>query len=243
VVELRSDGERALLATARELLFVRQPYANHNGGQLAFGRDGKLYVGMGDGGSGGDPANHAQNRGSLLGKLLTINVDRRGARPLISALGLRNPWRFSFDRANGNLYIADVGQGDWEEVDFLPRTRLGRLQNYGWSAFEGRERFSDRELAGGDLVMPVHVYARRSPHCSVTGGFVYRGAAVGAAKGRYFFGDYCSGIVWSLRIVGGEARDVRRHPFRVSALSSFGEDARGELYLVSQGGTVYRLRG
>ena len=244
VVEYRSNGRTAILSSRRQLVRIVQPYSNHNGGQLAFGPNGRLYIGMGDGGAGGDPQNNAQNRGSLLGKLLTINVDRRGARPLISAIGLRNPWRFSFDRANGNLYIADVGQGDWEEIDYLPRGRLGRLQNYGWSVFEGRERFSsDRELAGGELVTPVHVYARRSPHCSVTGGFVYRGSAVAAAKGRYFFGDYCSGIVWSLKVSGGEARDVRRHGFRVPALSSFGEDARGALYLVSQQGTVYRLGG
>jgi glucose/arabinose dehydrogenase len=243
VVEYRSNGRTAIRSSRRQLVRIVQPFSNHNGGQLAFGPNGKLYVGMGDGGSGGDPANHAQTRGSLLGKLLTINVDVRGARPLISALGLRNPWRFSFDRANGDLYMGDVGQGTWEEIDYLPKGRLGRLQNYGWSVFEGRARFSDRELAGGELVMPVHVYRNGGANCSVTGGFVYRGSAVAAAKGRYFFGDYCSGIVWSLKVSAGTARDVRRHGFNVPALSSFGEDARGELYLVSQQGTVFRLRG
>ena len=242
VVEYRSDGRKAIPSTRRQLLMIDQPYSNHNGGQLVFGPNGRLYVGMGDGGSGGDPANNAQNMGSLLGKLLTINVDVRGARPLIAALGLRNPWRVSFDRATDDLYIGDVGQGDWEEIDFLPKAQLGRLQNYGWSTFEGRARYSDRSLAAGQLVMPVHVYSHGAG-CSVTGGFVYRGAAVAAAKGRYFFGDYCSGIVWSLQVVDGKARDVRRHSFKVPALSSFGEDARGELYLVSQQGAVYRLRG
>ncbi|MBD0338025.1 MAG: PQQ-dependent sugar dehydrogenase [Thermoleophilia bacterium] len=243
VVEYRSNGRAAILRSRRQLVRIVQPYSNHNGGQLAFGPNGRLYVGMGDGGSGGDPQNQAQNRSSLLGKLLTINVDRRGARPLISAIGLRNPWRFSFDRATGDLYLGDVGQNAWEELDYVPRARLGRLQNYGWSRFEGRVQYSDRALAGGELVMPVHVYPNGGGNCSVTGGFVYRGTRVAAAKGRYFFGDYCSGTVWSFRISGGEARDVRRHGFRVSAFSSFGEDARGELYLVSQSGTVFRLRG
>jgi glucose/arabinose dehydrogenase len=243
VVEYRSDGRKAIPSTRRQLLKVDQPFSNHNGGQLAFGPDGLLYIGMGDGGSGGDPQNRAQDMGSLLGKLLAVNVATRGELPLISALGLRNPWRFSFDRANGDLFIGDVGQSSWEEIDYLPRGRLNRLQNYGWSAYEGRARYSSREVSRGELVMPVHVYANGGSNCSVTGGFVYRGSRVAAAKGRYFFGDYCSGIVWSLKVSAGKARDLRRHRFKVPALSSFGEDARGDLYLVSQQGTVYRLRG
>jgi glucose/arabinose dehydrogenase len=243
VVEYRSDGRRARPATRRELLRIVQPYGNHNGGQLVFGPDGLLYVGMGDGGSGGDPENRAQNMGSLLGKLLTLNVNVRGARPRISALGLRNPWRVSFDRATGDLYIGDVGQSSWEEIDYLPRARLSRLQNYGWDVYEGRARFEDKEPSAGELVMPVHVYGREGGHCSLTGGFVYRGSAVAAARGRYFFGDYCSGAVWSLKVVAGEARQVRREPFRVEGLTSFGEGARGELYLVVHGGAVFRLRG
>lgn len=243
VVEYRSNGRRAILSTRRQLLEIDQPYANHNGGQLAFGPDGKLYVGMGDGGSGGDPENRAQNLGSLLGKMLTLDVDRRGSRPRIDALGLRNPWRFSFDRANGDLYIGDVGQNAWEEIDYLPRARLPRLQNYGWDVFEGRSRFEDKEPSRGDLVSPIVVYPLAGGNCSVIGGFVYRGSRVAAARGRYFYGDYCAGTVWSLRVVGGKAREVRREPFQVSQLTSFGEDARGELYLVSQGGAVFRLRG
>lgn len=241
VVEYRSNGSTAILSSRRQLLKIDQPYPNHNGGQLEFGPDGLLYIGMGDGGAGGDPQNRAQDMGSLLGKLLTLNVATRGELPRIAALGLRNPWRFSFDPANGDLYIGDVGQNAWEEIDYLPRGRLNSLQNYGWSAYEGRARFSSRELSRGELVMPVHVYGHAGGHCSVTGGFVYRGAAVAAAKGRYFFGDYCSGFVWSLKVVDGKAQDVRRHAFKVPALSSFGEDARGELYLVSQQGSVYRL--
>ncbi|MEX2210405.1 MAG: PQQ-dependent sugar dehydrogenase [Gaiellaceae bacterium] len=243
IVEYRSNGRAAIKSTRRQLLRIAQPYPNHNGGQLAFGPNGKLYIGMGDGGSGGDPENRAQNLGSRLGKLLTLDVDRRGAGPGIDALGLRNPWRFSFDRATGDLYIGDVGQGAWEEIDYVPRARLPRLQNYGWDVYEGRERFESKEPSRGDLVMPVHVFGREGGNCSVTGGFVYRGPGVPAARGRYFFGDYCSGVVWSLKVEGGQARQVRREPFKVSGLTSFGEDSRGELYLVSHGGTVYRLRG
>jgi glucose/arabinose dehydrogenase len=225
------------------LLRIDQPYANHNGGQLVFGPNGLLYIGMGDGGAGGDPENRAQNLGSLLGKLLTLNVDVRGARPRIAALGLRNPWRVAFDRAKGDMYIGDVGQNAWEEVDYRSRVKLARLANYGWDVYEGRASFESKPLGAGELVRPVFVYRNGGGNCSVTGGFVYRGAAVPSARGRYFFGDYCGGIVWSLKIVGGKATQVRREPFTVDGLSSFGEDARGELYLVAHGGTIYRLRG
>jgi glucose/arabinose dehydrogenase len=238
VVEYRSDGQKAV-KRLRQLLFVDQPYSNHNGGQLAFGPDGRLYVGMGDGGSGGDPENRAQNPGSRLGKLLALNVDKRGAKWQMVALGLRNPWRFSFDRATGALYIGDVGQSAWEEIDYTPRNSPG-LENYGWDVYEGRTPFEQKALGPGRLKQPVHVY-NRGFGCSVTGGFVYRGAAVSAARGRYFFGDYCSGRVWSMRIANGRARDVRQERFRVGALSSFGEDATGELYLVSLEGGVYKL--
>jgi glucose/arabinose dehydrogenase len=242
VVEYRANraGTAALPRTARQLLFVKQPYANHNGGQLAFGPDGRLYVGMGDGGSGGDPENRAQNLREFLGKLLAIDPLRRGARWQIVGYGLRNPWRFSFDRANGDLYIADVGQGAWEEIDYLPRRSPG-LENYGWDVFEGRARFENKAPnPAGRLVGPIEVYGH-DQGCSVTGGFVYRGAAVPAARGRYFYGDYCSGNVWSLRVQGGRAVDVRREPFTIADLSSFGEDARGELYATSLSGRVWRL--
>jgi glucose/arabinose dehydrogenase len=240
VVEYRSNGETALTASRRQLLFVDQPYENHNGGQVAFGPNGRLYVGMGDGGAADDPQNRAQDPGSLLGKMLTIDVDQGGALPEIDAIGLRNPWRFSFDRANGDLYIGDVGQDAWEEIDYLPRAQLPSLQNYGWDVYEGRAQFEEKRPSGGDLVMPIAVYGR-AVGCSVTGGFVYRGTAVLAARGRYFYGDYCSGIVWSLTVTRGRASDPRREPFTVAGLTSFGEDARGELYLVSHGGSIYRL--
>ena len=242
VVEYRSNGSRVLPSTSRELLFVHQPYANHNGGQLQFGPDGYLYVGMGDGGSGGDPENRAQNLSSRLGKLLRIDV--RTGKVRVAAYGLRNPWRFSFDRANGDLYTADVGQGTWEEIDYLRRARLGQLVNYGWARYEGRAKFKNGPFTRrGALVWPIAVYQHGDDGCSVTGGYVYRGAAVPAAQGRYFYGDYCSGRVWSLKVVRGRATGLRLEPFTVSSLSSFGEDAQGELYTVSLGGSVYRLVG
>ena len=241
VVEFRSDGRRALLTTARHLLFIRQPYPNHNGGQLQFGPDGYLYTATGDGGSGGDPEDRAQNLRSRLGKLLRLNVNRRGARWQTIGYGLRNPWRFSFDRRTGDLYIGDVGQSAWEEVNFTPRRSPG-LENYGWDAYEGRARFEPkRPNPAGRLKFPIAVYPLAGGHCAVTGGFVYRGSAAPAARGRYFYGDYCSGRIWSLRVVRGRATSVRVERFRVGSVSSFGEDARGELYVVSLEGSLYRV--
>jgi glucose/arabinose dehydrogenase len=224
----------------RELLFVDQPYANHNGGQLAFGPDGLLYVGMGDGGSGGDPENRAQDLSSQLGKLLRLDVNGEGATWEMVAYGLRNPWRFSFDRETGDLWIGDVGQGDIEEIDYLPRD-TGELVNFGWDVFEGSQPFEDKEPnPRGELVSPLAEYDH-GEGCSVTGGFVYRGEAIPAAQGRYFYGDFCSGNVWSLVLRDGRAGDVSRHDFTVEGLSSFGEDAAGELYLVTLGGDLFRL--
>jgi glucose/arabinose dehydrogenase len=241
VVEFRSRKGIAVRSTARQLLFVRQPYPNHNGGQLQFDSSGRLYVGMGDGGSAGDPGNRAQNVNDRLGKLLRIDPLRRGANWQMIGLGLRNPWRFSFDRANGDLYIGDVGQGDWEEIDYRPKAQISSLANYGWRTFEGRARYSNTALGPGQLVAPIDVYSHGEGNCSVTGGYVYRGRAVPAAAGRYFFGDYCSGIVWSLRAQDGSSADVRREPFRVSSLTSFGEDAAGELYFATGTGHIFKL--
>ena len=243
VVEFRSRNGTGLKSTARQLLFVRQPYANHNGGELQFDRHGLLYVGMGDGGSAGDPGNRAQNPRQRLGKLLRINPLRRGARWQMVGLGLRNPWRFSFDRANGDLYVGDVGQGEWEEIDYRPAASIGRLANYGWRTYEGRARYSNTPLGPGQGVAPVYVFSHADNNCSVTGGYVYRGHGVAAAVGRYFFGDYCSGTIWSLRIQNGVAADVRREPFRVTSLTSFGEDAAGELYMATGDGRIYKLGG
>ena len=238
VVEYRSNGTRALPGSARRVLFVRQPYGNHNGGGVAFGPDGLLYVGTGDGGAGGDPENRAQNMSSLLGKMLKIDVAKRGAKPQIAGLGLRNPWRYSFDRATGDLYIADVGQNALEEINWVKRGTSGLL-NYGWDVYEGRSRFEDKPLGRGKLVLPVAQYGR-DVGCSVTGGHVYRGK-LKSAVGRYFYGDFCTGTVFTLRIVGGKARTIRRLGFKVPNVTSFGEDAAGELFAVSHGGTLYRL--
>jgi glucose/arabinose dehydrogenase len=236
VVEYR--GRRRL----RQILFVDQPYSNHNGGQNMFGPDGRLYVGMGDGGSGGDPEDRAQNLGSRLGKLLALNVDRRAPRPQIVGYGLRNPWRFSFDRRTGDLYIGDVGQNAWEEVDFTRRRSPG-LENYGWDVYEGRARHEDKPPnSRGRLVFPIAVYSLSGDACAVSGGFVYRGTAVRAAQGRYFYGDNCSGDVWSLRVVNGRARTLRKENVTLGGLSSFGEDGRGELYAVTLDGRLWQLR-
>jgi len=208
-----------------------------------FGPDGYLYVGMGDGGSGGDPENRAQNLRERLGKLLRLNVDRRGARWEIVGYGLRNPWRFSFDRANGDLYIGDVGQGSWEEIDYTPRRSAG-LENYGWDVYEGNATYERKNPnPAGRLVMPVHVYANQGDDCSVTGGFVYRGRSIPSLRGRYIFGDFCSGKIWTLRVSGGRATGVRQERIRAGNLSSFGEDARGELYATTLSGVVFRIRG
>ena len=239
VARYASDGKKALPRTARRLLFVAQPYGNHNGGMIAYGKDGRLYVGTGDGGAGGDPEGRAQNPSSRLGKMLRLDPKRPALKPVMVALGLRNPWRFSFDRANGDLWIGDVGQGAIEEVDHVTWPLKGLL-NFGWDAFEGTAQFENSTLGPGRLIRPVAEYSH-SQGCSITGGYVYRGKRVRAAKGRYFYGDYCSGAVWSLRVVNGVAGPPRREPFTVSNLSSFGEDGAGELYAVSASGTVYRL--
>jgi len=240
VAEYRAEGGTAG-ADHRTLLAVDQPYANHNGGQLAFGPDGLLYVGMGDGGAGGDPENRAQNLGSRLGKLLRLDVDDRGADWELVAYGLRNPWRFSFDRLTGDLWIGDVGQEEFEEIDFVPAGEVGELLNFGWDAFEGSAVYEDKDPSpGGRLVEPVSEYTHEFG-CSVTGGFVYRGSdARQQAGGRYFYGDYCSGRIWSLARWRGEVTR-RGHLFRVAQLTSFAEDADGELYLLSQSGTIHRL--
>ena len=236
VVEYRSNGSVALPGTARPLFTSRDPYGNHNAGMLAFGPNGRLYFSMGDGGAGGDPENRAQNMRSLFGKLLSMNVATKGVQ--IEGLGLRNPWRFSFDRATDDLLIGDVGQGEIEEIDFTPKSSPG-LENYGWDVFEGRSKFEDKALGPGKLVGPIAQYTH-DDGCSVTGGYVYRGSNR-ALRGRYIYGDFCSGIVWSLRLTGGQATDLRRESFRIPNLTSFGEDSAGELFAVSGSGTVSRL--
>lgn len=239
VARYRSNGRTAIPSSRKILLSVRDPYANHNGGHLAFGPDRMLYTTIGDGGSAGDPEDRSQNMSSPFGKLLRLDVSKSGAEWGIAALGLRNAWRFSFDRATGDLYIGDVGQGAVEEVDFTPRQSPG-LENYGWDLYEGSQRFETGDQGPGRLVFPVFEYGH-DRGCSVTGGFVYRGRARPAERGRYILGDYCSGTIWSLRISSGKAADVRTEAFRIEGLTSFGEGPSGELYAVAQGGTIYRL--
>ena len=236
VARYRVRSGRAVPASATTILRVSQPYSNHNGGHLVFGPDRYLWVGLGDGGSGGDPENRAQNMETLLGKMFRLDVRRASPQPEIVALGLRNPWRYSFDRRTGDLWIGDVGQNAVEEIDRWPRPGT-ELVNFGWDVYEGSSRFEDKALGPGRLVQPVAEYGHGGG-CSVTGGYVYRGPAIPRISGRYVFGDYCSGNIWSMPAAGGPAR---LESVRLAGLSSFGEGLRGELYAVSHEGAVYRF--
>jgi glucose/arabinose dehydrogenase len=239
----------------RQILFVDQPFSNHNGGHLAFGPDGYLYVALGDGGSAGDPDDNAESLSTLLGKILRIQprgsgegryaipadnpfVGRANARPEIWAYGLRNPWRFSFDRESGDLWIGDVGQGTWEEVDVEPAGSGGGV-DYGWDRLEGTHPYE-----GGpadDAVRPVYEYPHDGGVCAVTGGYAYRGEEIPALRGAYVFGDFCRGRLEAFLLRDGEARGHRALGPVVENLASFGEDAEGELYALSLSGPVYRL--
>ncbi|HLF02679.1 MAG TPA: PQQ-dependent sugar dehydrogenase, partial [Anaerolineales bacterium] len=237
-----ADPNRADPDSAKTLFHVEQPYPNHNGGNLAFGPEGLLYIGLGDGGSAGDPAGNGQNPETPLGKMLRLNVDIDGAQPEIWATGLRNPWRYSFDRLTGALFIGDVGQGDWEEIDFVPAPLPGAGPNFGWNILEGTHRYSTFGDVTG-LTGPIAEYSHSEGGCSVTGGYVYRGAALPALQGNYFFSDYCSGIIWSLTPNSQGQWDSAVFMETGYNISSFGEDARGELYVVDHAGAIYRLIG
>jgi glucose/arabinose dehydrogenase len=239
VARFRSNGRAAIASTQRTLLSVRDPYGNHNGGNLVFGPDRMLYTSIGDGGAGGDPQDRAQDPRSPFGKLLRLDVSKPQARWQRAAFGLRNPWRFSFDRETGDLYVGDVGQGSAEEVDFTPRRSPG-LENYGWNRYEGSQRFASGDPGPGKLVFPIFEYGH-DRGCSITGGYVYRGSARPSERGRYVVGDYCSGTIWSFRVVAGAAAELRTEPFEVANLSSFGENAAAELFAVSHDGVIYRL--
>ena len=253
VAELTSANGVGVPTSARDLLFVKQPYPNHKGGQLQFDRQGRLYLGLGDGGtdpaagdvSTGDPQNHAQNLGSPLGKLLRITPNRAGATWQTVGMGLRNPWRFSFDRQTGDLWIGDVGAAKYEEIDFRARAKVGTLANYGWSRFEGLAIYNQavRLATKGAPVAPVWTYSHTGhPVCAVVGGYVYRGSSDPALRGRYVFGDYCTGTIWSFK-TGAKGRASQPTELgTVPDLSSFGEDANGELYAVSLDGGLYALR-
>ena len=237
-----SDFSRADPASARVLFTAKQPYSNHNGGQIEFGPDGFLYLALGDGGSGGDPQNHAQNLNSPLGKLLRFDVsgnearpaagnpflNRQGANPHIWAYGLRNPWRFSFDRTTGDLIIADVGQNAFEEVNVQPRASQGG-ENYGWRVREGRTCYEPRTgCRTQGLTEPVLVYGRQDGQ-SITGGYVYRGETIPALKGQYVFGDFGSGNIWAARTTGNTWNKMKIG--EVQGPSAFGQDEAGELYV------------
>lgn len=256
VTRFRMQGDRVDPPTRRDILFVDQPYANHNGGNLAFGPDGYLYVGLGDGGSGGDPHGNGQSLSTLLGKMLRIDPRVRGdrpfgippdnpflgrddARPSIWAYGLRNPWRYSFDRETGDLWIGDVGQNDWEEVDVQPAGSPGG-ENYGWNILEGTHPFFGDEVPGGGAP-PVYEYPHAEGGCTVIGGYVYRGEAIPELTGAYLFGDLCIGAIEALRVQDGRVTGHRALGPVVENLSSFGEDADGELYAMSLSGGLYRI--
>ncbi|HEX2069528.1 MAG TPA: PQQ-dependent sugar dehydrogenase, partial [Actinomycetota bacterium] len=256
VVEYTMRGRRADPSTQRQLLFVEQPFSNHNGGQLAFGPDGYLYIGLGDGGAGGDPFGNGQSLETLLGKVLRIDprpgggkpyrippdnpfVGRENARPEIWAYGLRNPWRFSFDRETGDLWIGDVGQNEREEIDFQPAGSDGG-ENYGWNLMEASLPFASEERAKG-TVLPIHEYSLAGGACSVIGGFVYRGTRIPDLSGAYLFGDFCDGRLMALRQRGGKVRERGGLGPAVDQLSSFGQDGNGELYVLSLAGPVYQI--
>ena len=253
ISEMRRSAASPLVAdpaSERVLLRIDQPYPNHNGGMLAFGPDGDLYVGMGDGGSGGDPEDRARDTGSLLGKILRIDVDHpstgaaygipatnpyasgAGGRPEIWARGVRNPWRFSFDRTTGDLWIGDVGQSSWEEVDRLTAAAgSGRGAHLGWRLVEGRACYDPPagcEIAG--LTAPIAVYGHDAG-CAVTGGYVYRGATSPALAGAYLFGDYCSGRIWALDAAGPDVQEPALLLESGHAIATFGQGDDGELYV------------
>jgi glucose/arabinose dehydrogenase len=246
----RGATATSALQAERILLIVPQPYANHNGGMVAFGPDGYLYIGLGDGGSKGDPDNRAQNPNDFLGKILRIDVDRgdpygipidnpfakAGGRPEIYALGLRNPWRFSFDLTTGDLLAADVGQYKWEEINLVVRGG-----NYGWRAMEGAHCFHpSTDCRTTMFSLPISEYFHDNGRCSITGGYVYRGRVIPSLVGAYVYGDFCSGEVFALH-KGGTGNEPRQILKSQLLISSFGEDAAGELYVLDHKGGVYRL--
>ena len=250
--QVSADANVADTATEKILLQVNQPFPNHNGGNLEFGPDGFLYAGLGDGGSQGDPNGNGQSQAAYLAKLLRIDVNsgdpygipgdnpfaNGGGLPEIWAYGFRNPWRFSFDRINGDLYIADVGQNQWEEVDYLPAGSPGGA-NFGWNAMEGNHPYQGDATDG--MIGPVTEYEHGN-RCSITGGYVYRGQALPAWNGVYFYGDYCSGEILGLVRNADGAWETRILYDTAFLLTSFGVDEAGEIYVLDRSGGLYQLQ-
>jgi glucose/arabinose dehydrogenase len=252
------DPDVADAASEVSILADDQPFANHNGGQVLFGPDGYLYITLGDGGSSDDPGRRGQSLADLLGSILRVEpldgggytvppdnpfVSTAGARPEIWSYGLRNPWRVAFDPGTGDLYIADVGQRQWEEVDVSPSADgAGKGLNFGWSIMEGPECLRDSSCDQDDLELPVLSYGH-GDGCSISGGFVYRGAAIPALQGHYFYSDYCRGWVRSFRFENGSAADQSQWPALApgGGVPSFGRDATGELYVMSTDGVVFKI--
>ncbi|GJQ35200.1 MAG: glucose dehydrogenase [Anaerolineaceae bacterium] len=245
ISRFQASGDTADPASELVMMVVEQPYRNHNGGALAFGPDGFLYIGLGDGGSGGDPMKNGQNKGSLLGKILRIDVNNGDTYSIpadnpfgneVWAYGLRNPWRLSFDRVTGDLWIGDVGQNQYEEIDYLPAGSPGGA-NFGWSLMEGNHGY-DTIVPQPGLLLPAAEYSHDFG-CSVTGGYVYRGS-MPEWYGVYVYGDYCSGTIWGLIPVDGQWQSQVMFE-AVATITSFGEDESGELYFSSDNGSVYIL--
>ncbi len=248
-----STSDPNIAVTQGEIVMtIAQPYNNHNGGCIRFGLDGMLYIGMGDGGSGGDPNNYAQNSGSLLGKMLRVNVDQlpysipddnpfldeAGIEPEIYYIGLRNPWKFSFDYSTNDIWIADVGQNAWEEVNRWDATIGG--SNFGWRCYEGDVEYNMNGCQpNASFISPVHVYANSVTACSITGGYVYRGVASPSINGTYFFSDYCSNAIYALNT---ETYDVQINTGFSGGFATFGEDYQGELYVAGRNnGRIFKL--
>ena len=251
-------GDDVDTGSYRELLAVEDPFPNHNGGEMEFGPDGYLYIALGDGGGGGDPEDNGQDTQALLGKILRIDpaypsggqeygipsdnpfADGEGGRPEVWLYGVRNPWRFSFDRTNGDLWIGDVGQNEWEEIDQLPAAAGGgRGENLGWNEMEATHPFEGGSNPDGG-VLPVFEYSH-DEGCSVTGGVAYRGSAIPGLVGAYLFSDYCQGDVRALRVRDGQVTEERSFDAHVDQLVAFAEDTGGEVYALSLLGGIYRL--
>jgi glucose/arabinose dehydrogenase len=272
-----SDPDRLDTKSEKVLIKLKQPFSNHNGGHMEFGPDGYLYISVGDGGKWGDPYNNAQNLGNLFGKILRIDVDtgdpyaipddnpfinNEDAKDEIWLYGLRNVWRFSFDRGKGDVYLGDVGQDLWEEIDFVAAENAGG-QNFGWRVMEGNHCYNPKEDCEPTGELPIFEYPNDANYmkiligmdepnvdgCSVTGGYVYRGSAISELQGTYFFADYCSGNIWTFKEKNGKATEFQNRTEEISLggggftnyISSFGEDNNGELYIVDYNGIIFKL--